>query len=195
MNDLTVTYDRLTRRWTHEQLAEHYHQAKRRGEKLLACDQDHLIRRPIAILAAAVPACTTLNVALHVLHLLPATTTDPELVEQLLGNVEANGAAVLQRFHRALELDGQAHGYTADEWLPAVYDVASSLLEAARLDREPPTLVEQAQDAVRWLSRAIVNLDQDAADAAAAIVDGLGRILALCVFADVARKPTDDLAE
>ena len=95
---------------------------------------------------------------------------------------------------QALELDGQAHGYSADEWLPAVYDIAAPLLEAARLNREPPSLVEQAQEAVRWLSRAIVDLDEDSPDAAAALVDGLGRMLALHVFAGVAREPTDELS-
>ena len=145
------------------------------------------------MLATAVPACATLSVAIHVLHLLPATS-DPGLVDQLLENVEDNGAVVLHRCHRALELDGQAHDYTADEWLPAVYDIAAPLLEAARLNREPPSLVQNAQEAVRWLSRAIVDLDQDSPDVAAAIVDTLGRILALDVFAKVAGKPSDELS-
>ena len=43
-----------------------------------------------------------------------------------------------------------------------------------------------ATAAVGWLSRAMVDLDQDAPDAAAAIIDGLGRVLALEVFAAVA---------
>jgi hypothetical protein len=54
--------------------------------------------------------------------------------------------------------------------------------------------VEQAQEAVRWLSRAIVDLDHDAPDGAAAIVDAVWRTLALHVFADVARGPTDELS-
>jgi hypothetical protein len=64
----------------------------------------------------------------------------------------------------------------------------------APFDREPPSLVEQAQEAVRWLSHAIVDLDQDSPDAAAALVDGLGRILALHVFASVARKPANEVS-
>jgi hypothetical protein len=193
MTNLSATYDQLARRWTHEQLADHYHQAKRRGEELPECDEDHLIRRPIAILAAAVPACATLSVAIHVIHVLPAAS-GLGLMERLLGNAEENGAVVLHRCHRALELDGRLHDYSADEWLPAVYDIAAPLLEAARLIREPPSLVEQAQEAVRWLSRAIVDLDEDSPDAAAALVDGLGRMLALHVFAGVAGKPTDELS-
>jgi hypothetical protein len=191
MTDLSPTYDRLARRWTHEQLADHFHRAKRRGEQLPECDQDHLMLRPIAMLATAVPACATLSVAIHVIHVMPATG-DPGLVHQLFDNAQKSNAIALHRCHQALELDGAAHGYSADDWQPAVYDIAAPLLEAARLDREPPSLVEQAQDAVRWLSRAIVDLDHDAPDAGSAITDALGRILALHVFADVARRPTNE---
>ncbi len=191
MTDLSATYDRLARRWTHEQLADHYHQAKRRGEELPECDQDHLIQRPIAILATAVPACATLTVAIHVIHVMPATS-DPSLVHQLFDSAERSSAIALHRCHQALELDGRSHDYSADEWLSAVYDTAGSGLEAARLNREPPSLVEQAQEAVRWLSRAIIDLDEDAPDAATALADALGRILALHVFADVARRPSDE---
>ena len=192
MSDLSATYDRLARPWTHDELAAHYHRAKRRGGDLPECDQDQLIRRPIAILAAAVPACSTASVAIHVIHVLPATGAQA-LRDQLLRNAENNSAVALYRCHQALELDGQAHGYSADEWLPAVYDIAAPLLAAARPNREPPSLVEQAQEAVRWLSRAIIDLDEDSPDAAAALVDGLGRMLALHVFAGEAGKPTDEL--
>lgn len=189
MSDLSAAYEHLARPWTREQLAVRYSEAKRRAELMHECAQDPLIRRPVGMLATAVPACTTLSVAIHVLHVLPATS-DPGLVQQLLGNAKENGAVALHRCHLALALDGRAHDYTADEWLPAAYDIAASLLEGARLDREPPSLVEHAQEAVRWLSRALIDLDGDACDATAAIVDGVARTLALCVFADVARRPT-----
>jgi len=192
MSDLTAAYDQLTRGWTHEALAVRYRQAKRHGEQLPECDQDHLIRRPIAMLASAVPACASLSVAIHVIHVLPATGA-PALRDQLLRNAENDSAVALYRCHEALDLDGQAHDYSADEWLPAVYDIAAPLLQEARLNREPPSVVEHAQDAVRWMASAITNLDQDAADAPAAIADGLGRLLALCVFADVARSRADAL--
>jgi hypothetical protein len=192
MTDLSATYDRLARRWTHEQLADRYGDAKRLGEQLPECDQDRLIRRPIAMLAGAVPACASLSVAIHVIHVLPATGP-LALRDRLLRTAETNSAVALYRCHDALELDGQAHDYRADEWLPAVYDIAAPLLETARMNCEPPSLVEQAQEAVLWLSRSIVDLDADSPDAAAALVDGLGRMLALYVFADVASKPTDQL--
>ena len=189
MSDLTAAYDRLARGWTREGLAGRYRDAKQRGEQLPECDQDHLIRRPIAMLASAVPACASLSVAIHMIHVLPPTGA-LALRDQLLRNAENNSAVALYRCHQALELDGRAHDYSADEWLPAVYDIAGSLLEAARPDREPPSLVEHVQEAVSWLSHAIVDLDKDARDAAAAIADCLGRILALYVFADVARQAT-----
>jgi hypothetical protein len=192
MSDLTAAYDLLARPWTHEQLANHYSDANRRGEQLPECDRDHLIRRPIAMLASAVPACASLSVAIHVMHVLPATATVP-LMDQLLRNAENNSAVALYRSHEALKLDGQRHDYGANEWLPAIYDIAAPLLETAQLHREPPSLVEQAQEALRWLSRAIVDLDEDSPDAAAALVDGLGRMLALHVFAEVAREPKDEL--
>jgi hypothetical protein len=187
MTDLSATYDRLARRWTPEQLADHYHRAKRRGDELPECDQDHLIRRPIAMLATAVPACATLSVAIHMIHVMPATG-DPGLVDQLFDNAEKSSAIALHRCHQALELDGAAHGHSADVWLPTVYDIAAPLLGQARLHREPPSVVEHAQEAVRWLSQAIINLDEDAADTSNTIGDALGRLLAVCTFADVTRN-------
>lgn len=184
MSDLNSAYDQLARRWTHEQLADQYREAKRRGEQQPECDQDQLITRPITMLATAVPACDTLSVAIHMIHVLP-DTGDTGPVHQLLGNARRSGAVALHRCHQALELDGRIHGYTADEWLPAVYDIAAPLLEAARLNRDRPSLVEHAQEAVRWLSRAIIDLDQDKPDTAAAIAEGLGRVLAIYIFADV----------
>ncbi len=193
MTDLSATYDRLARPWTHDELAERYRQAMRRGRELPECERDHLIRRPIAILATAVPASAALSVAIHVIHVLPPTGARA-LRDQLNRNAENNSAIALCRCQQALELDGEAHDYSADEWLPAVYDIAAPLLETARMNSEPPSFVEHAQEAVCWLSRAIVDLDKDSPDVAAALVDGLGRMLALHVFAGVAGKPTGELS-
>jgi hypothetical protein len=41
-----------------------------------------------------------------------------------------------------------------------VWDIAGALLEPARLDIEPPTLVRIAQEAMSWLSRAIAELEK-----------------------------------
>jgi hypothetical protein len=185
MTDLSARYDQVARTWTHDELGERYRQARSRGRELPGCEHDHLVRRPIALLANAVSNCATLSVAIHVIHVVPAAG-DPGLVDRLFDSAEKNSAIALHRGHQALALDGRAHDYTADEWLPAIYDMAASLLETAHLDHEPPSLVEQAEDVVRWLSRAIADLDDDAPDAAAGIVDGLGRLLSLHVFSDVA---------
>ena len=56
--------------------------------------------------------------------------------------IDKCGANALHWAHRALELDGRARGYTADEWLPTVFDITGHLLETARVDREPPSLVD-----------------------------------------------------
>jgi hypothetical protein len=150
MVDLGATYQRLARPWIHEQLAKHYNEANRRGEEMLDGEQDDLLTRPIALVATAIPSSASLNVAIHVVHMLPAKGRG-ELADQLLKTAEDNAADLLHRCHRALELDGRTHAYTADEWLPVVYDVAAPLLESARLDREPPSLVQHTQKAVHWL--------------------------------------------
>ena len=189
MSNLSAAYDRIARPWTHQQLGDRYREAERCGRQLPESEESDQIQRPVAMLATAVPACAALSVAIHVIHVLP----DPAytgLRNQLLGNAETNAAVALHRCHQALELDSRAHGYTAAEWLPAVYDVAAPLLESAHLNSDPPSIVALAQAAVHWASHAIAELDQDAPDATAAIVEGLGRILALDVFVDVSREPT-----
>ncbi len=188
MNDLTSAYRQLARPWTHHELAEYY-DAATRGDRR---EPDPQISRPIALLATAIPPCTSLSVAIHVIHVLPPVGASG-LVDRLLEHEERSSALALRSCHHTLELDGRTHDYAADEWLPAVYDIAATLLNAARLDREPPSFVEHAEQAVSWLSRALVELDQDAPDAAAAIVDGLGRMLALHIFAGAARKRGDDV--
>jgi hypothetical protein len=185
MIDLGATYSRLAGPWSHEQLAAHYQQANRRGQQ---ADQDvqELPDRPIALLATGIPASASFSVAIHVLHTLP-TSAGGELAQQLVDTAGKNAADVLHRCHLALELDGRAHDYAADEWLPVVYDVAAPLLESARLDREPPSVVQHAQEAVHWLASAVINLDQDSAETPAALADAVGRLLIVWVFADAAR--------
>jgi len=106
----------------------------------------------------------------------------------LLDTAETNAADALHRVHRALELDGQADDYTADEWLPVIYDAAAPLLESSQLDRDPPSVVLQTQEAVRWLSSSIACADGDSRETPAALTDTLARLLVVCVFADVARR-------
>ncbi len=189
MIDLSATYQRLARPWTHEQLAERYLTAKQHREHGSEDPEGGVLSRPIAALATAIPSSASLSVAIHVLHVLPDTARGG-LAEQLVETADENAADVLYCCHRALELDGRDHDYTADEWLPVVYDIAAPLLETARLDREPPSVVQHTQDAVRWLAGAVVNLDRDSPETPTALADALGRLLATSVFVQAARDLT-----
>jgi hypothetical protein len=184
--DLSQTYCHLGRPWTHEELAVRYAAANRRGEQLLSEAPHTAPDRPIALLATAISSAATLSVAIHVVHILPDGGR-AKLAAKLLETAGTNAADALRRCHRALELDGLTHSYTADEWLPVIYDIAGPLLESSHLDQEPPSLVRQTQDAVRWLSASIARLDADSRDAAAALADTLARLLVVCVFVDAAR--------
>jgi hypothetical protein len=82
-------------------------------------------------------------------------------VDELQSTLDITAAGSLHRCHLALELDARRHGYTVEEWLPVPYAVAASELKDAGLDREPPSVVEHAQQAGRWTAIAIDNLDQD----------------------------------
>jgi hypothetical protein len=188
--DLARTYRDLGRAWTHEELAVRYAGANHRGEQLLGEASDTAPERPIALLATAIPSAATLTVAIHLLHALPPGVRGT-LAGELLDTAEINAADALRRCHRTLELDGHAHGYTADEWLPVIYDAAAPLLESSRVDQEPPSLVRQTQEAVRWLSSSITCLAEDPREAPAALTDTLARLLVVCVFADAAHPRSE----
>ena len=187
MIDLSETYRHLSHVWTHEELTVRYSAADRRGEQLLSESTHTVPERPIALLASAIPSAATLSVAIHLVHALP-DSAQTKLAGELLATAETNAADALHRCHRALELDGHAHNYTAAEWLPVIYDAAAPLLEASRLDQEPPSLVRQTQEAMRWLSTSIACLDEDSRETPAALADTLARLLVVCVFADSARS-------
>jgi hypothetical protein len=191
--DLDDTYRRLARPWTSTQLDARFSTAESRGTKLTkgALGEPS---RPIALLATAVPPGTTASTAIHVLHALPASGHG-DLPIRLVDTTEQNAADALHRCHRTLKLDGLGHGYTADDWLPVIYDIAEPLLESSRLDQEPPSLVQHAQEAVRWLSASIASLDQDSRETTAALTDTLARLLVVCVFADAARTLSEGHAE
>ena len=184
MIDLDATYKRLARPWTHDQLAAYYHEANRDGAQT-ARDMLEIRDRPISLLASAIPASTNLSVAIHTAHVLPAGARD-QLVQQLVETSGENAAHVLHRSHLALELDGEAHGYLPGDWLPLVYEIAAPILESAHLDQEPPSIVQYAQEAVRWLASAIIDLDQDSPETSAALAEVLARLLVIFVFARTA---------
>jgi hypothetical protein len=185
--DLSETYRRLGHIWTHEELAVRYSAALRRGEQLLSESSNAIPERPIALLATAIPSAATLSVAIHLVHAIPGSAR-AKLAGELLDTADINAADALHRCHRALELDGHAHDFIIEEWLPGIYNAAMPLLESSRLDRDPPSVVLQTQEAVRWLSSSIACLDEDSRETPAALTDTLARLLLVCVFADVARR-------
>jgi hypothetical protein len=185
--DLNPTYRSLSRPWTQDELAVRYAAANRHGHQLLSEAAHSAPERPIALLATVIPSAATLNVAIHLLHAIPAAA-GARLADELLDTAQTTAADALHRCHRALELDGSAHGYTAAEWLPVIYDETAPLLESSEPDQEPPSIVRHTQDAVRWLARSIACLDQDSRETTAALADTLTRLLVVCVFADAARS-------
>jgi hypothetical protein len=186
MIDLDETYRRLARSGTPEQLAAGYQEAAQRGTALADMAQVDDLIRPIAVLATAIPPAATLNVAIHLIHMLPDGAR-ASLFEELITTAEKSAADALHRCHHALELDSEDHGYTAEEWLTTIYDITTPLLESAHRDAEPPTVVRQAQEAISWLSRSIAELDERSAEAPAAIAEALARLLMVWLFADQAR--------
>jgi hypothetical protein len=185
--DLADIYRQLARTWTHEELAVRYKAASDRGARDL--EPTHVSERPIGLLATAVPRLISLSVATYALHVLPTSPSQESatIVDELQSTIDIAAAAGLHRCHLALELDARRHGYTVEEWLPVPYEVAASELKDAGLDREPPSVVEHAQQAGRWTAIAIDSLDQDAAGVPDAIEDALGRPLVVSLFADTAR--------
>jgi hypothetical protein len=187
--DLNNTYRQLARPWSHAELAAHYQEAERRGA---APDEDTAgdLAGALSLVAAAIPPAATTTVAIHVLHALPESASG-ELPRQLLATASRNTASALRLCHLALEGDGAAHSYQAKEWLPVITDITSSVLQSARLDEDPPTVVEQAQQAIGWLSRGVVELHEDSVEAATTLSEALARLLVVWVFTELARQPGD----
>lgn len=188
MSDLAAIYDELARRCRPEELAGAYRTAYVRGERDLAPGEPST--RPLGLLAAAVPRLISLAVATYAVHVLPDAVT-PEragLEDELLATIDATAAGSLRRCHLALDADGRDRGYSAVEWLPVVYDVADDALRRAADTDDPPPVVHLSQDAARWVAIAIDTLDRDAPTVTDALADALGRLLIVCMFADIAGR-------
>jgi hypothetical protein len=183
LNNLADIYRRLATNCSREQLSSQYRAAKRCGREL-SDGPDRQLAGPTVLLASAIPACATASTAIHVLHVLPAGA-DGVVSKQLLDSTERNVADALQRCQSALERDGEAHSYSTGEWLPSLYDITAQILESAQ--PEPPTLVRAAQDAISWLSRALIELGEDSEEVPSSLVEVLARLLAVWVFTAVAR--------
>jgi hypothetical protein len=182
MIDLNNTYRQLATTWTRDQLLARYQDAEHRGAESPAETGGAL-----SLVATAIPPSATTSVAIHILHaLLDRVPSEPQ--QQLLTTASRNAASALRRCHLALERDGATHGYRADEWLPVITDLANRILQSARLDEDPPTIVAQTQQAIAWLSRAIVELHDDSAEAPNTLSEVLARLLVLWIFLELARE-------
>ena len=187
MTDLDDIYRRLVIPRTEENLADDYRTGLRQGSNSAAGSATRDLARPIPLLASAIPPSATVNTAVYTLHMLPRDL-EGELPGQLLDIAHRNVADALHRCHQALELDGADNGYNAEEWLPTLCDIAGPLLQSARLDQEPPPVVQVSQEAISWLSRAIAELDERSEEAAASLAEALARLLVVRIFTDVALR-------
>ncbi len=178
------TYHRLARPWPRDLLAAHYRAAERDGLQLTQSAHADP-SGPVGVAAAAIPLSASASVAIHLVHALPQSA-GVDLAEQLLETAERHTAGAIARCRDAIRLDAEAHCYTAEEWQPIIFDITASLLESARLNDEPPTIVKHLQDAISWLSRAVVELHEDSSEAPTALAETLARLLAVWVFADAA---------
>lgn len=185
MPSLDSIYRRVARPWTAEELAGRHHAAYRRGSGDLPAGEEPS-DRPITLLATAVPRLISLAVASNVLHVLPETRrkAGEGVAAELLATVDATATGSLHRCQLALEADGRARGYHADEWLPLTYEQAAHWLEDSSPASEPPALVEHAQQAGRLAALVIGALDRDAPSVPEAIADCLAHLLVVCIFAD-----------
>jgi hypothetical protein len=182
---LDATYRRVARPRPADELGERYQAAYARGASDLPSGE-RPPDRPVTLLATAVPRLITLAVAANVLHVLPAVAERAPVSDDLLSTLDLTAAGSLHRCHLALEADGNARDYQAEDWLPLVYDQATHALLDASPSADPPSLVEHAQEAGRWAALAIGSLDRDAPTKAEAMSDCLYHLVVVCVFADTA---------
>jgi hypothetical protein len=187
VNGLAAVYDELARRCAPDELAHAYRTACARGDGDLAPGEPS--ERPIGVLATAVPRLISLAVATYAVHVLPDVDTSERaaLDDDLLQTIDATATGSLRRCHLALEADGRERGYTTEEWLPVIYSVADGALERAPASDDAP-VVHLAQDAARSVAIAIDALDRDEPTVTDELADALGRLLIVCMFADIARR-------
>ena len=192
MLSLDAVYRQLARPWPDDELAERYHAAYKRGADDLPAGEEPP-ERPIALLATAIPRLISLAVAANVLHLLPPVTQrGADVVGELIATIDATATGSLHRCHLALESDGRARGYDADEWLPLAYEQAADWLQHASPSADPPS-VDRARPAGRPVRGARDRLlDRDAPSVPEAITDCLAHLLFTCVFADAAGSRASD---
>jgi hypothetical protein len=183
LRDLGAIYQQLNRPRSREELADAYHAAVERGRRDLPGEPPG--ERALSLLATAVPRLISLAVATYALH-SPTRPPAGEIDAQLLATVARTACGALCRGDLALQADGRAGAYAASESLIVVFHQAAQALGEARLEGEPPSIVEHSQQAGRWAAIAIEALDAHRPAASEAIIDCQAHLLCVCVFADTA---------
>ena len=122
------------------------------------------LTRPIGLLATAIPPAGTLNVAIHVLHVLPTAlgTTSPKISSRVRRRTRPmRCTAVTARWNST------ASGTTTTP-RPGFRRFTTSSprrwSQPGQTRIHQPTVVRQAQEAIRWLSCAMLELDRDSAE-------------------------------
>ena len=194
MIDLPAVYRDLARSSAPDELERLYRDALRRGEPDLP-DGDPGTR-PIGLLADAMPGLAGLRVAVYAIHVLPHADDSPEgdaLHREMLDLVDRASAGALLRCHLAMdaELTASRRELPAgeeitDDWLPIVFESADSVLHQLTHDAE--SIEGIAEDVIGWLAHSIQLLDEHDPNRVQAITDALARLLALCMFAQTARR-------
>ncbi len=191
MIDLSATYRALDRPWPADELAGHYRAARQRGVADLPVGQ-LAPSRPIVFLAAALPRLTALTVSAHLLHVLPPTSLDRTVFNELLDTVDQASAGALCRVHLALAAadNARVQDDDIDGWLPIICDETADLLRAATPDARPFPLIAYAEHTTQLAASAIEALDRDSPTSQETIADCLARLLAVNVIAQKAAGPS-----
>ena len=186
MLSLSATYRRAARAWPPDELADAYRAAIARGRQVDPSEPgDH----PIAPLSTAIPRLVRLAAAVHVLHVLPQrpserTADGVAIVEQLLSTLDQTAAGALRLCHFALEAADRTD--PVDEWVSYALEESADALAHVSFTARPPSLINHAEEAARWVAVAIDQAHSDPPAAPRAIADALSHLLVVCVFADLA---------
>jgi hypothetical protein len=197
MIDLPAVYRDLLRPWSPGELEPFYATALRGGERDLPAEDPGT--RPLALLATTIPRLNSLVVAIYAIHVVTPSLA-PEasaLHTDMLEVARRACAGGLLRCHLALAAELAASpdelpagDETGDAWRPVILDNADAALAGLDPSDEPPPAYTLAQDAAIWVARAIELIDQQHPDRIHALTETLARLLATCVFADLAATHT-----
>jgi hypothetical protein len=106
------------------------------------------------------------------------------IADQLLSTLDQTAAGALRLCHFALEAADRAD--PVDEWVSYALEETADALAHVSVTARPPSLINHAEEAARWVAVAIDQAHSDPPAAPRAIADALGYLLVVCVFVDLA---------